>query len=139
MGRKRSPQRLPAQTCPCGSGQPFEACCGPYLAGAAAPTATSLMRSRYTAYVRGDAAYLLRTWHPHTRPATLDLDPAVRWLGLKVLASEAGGPADGEGSVEFVVRYRVGGARAQRLHEVSRFVREGGLWVYLDGKGAGAD
>ena len=35
--------------------------------------------------------------------------------------------------VEFVARCMVGGG-AQRLHEISRFVREGGAWLYVDGE-----
>lgn len=125
-----------ADLCPCESGRPFETCCAPYLAGGkSAPTAEALMRSRYCAYTRRDAAYLLRTWHPSTRPAVLDLerDAGLRWLGLKILGCTAGG-ADGEaGTVEFVARYKVGG-KAGRLCENSRFVREEGLWYYLDGE-----
>jgi SEC-C motif-containing protein len=91
------------------------------------------MRSRYCAYVRGNADYLLATWHPTTRPLALDLasEPAVRWLGLQVRRHAATG-AD-RAVVEFVARYRLGN-RAQRLHETSRFVREDGRWYYLDGE-----
>jgi SEC-C motif-containing protein len=61
--------------CPCGSGKPFDECCGPALAGVRpAADAAALMRSRYTAFARGDAAYLRVTWHPSTRPAELALD-----------------------------------------------------------------
>lgn len=92
------------------------------------------MRSRYSAYVRGDRDYLLATWHPRTRPASLDLDDAAatRWLGLEVRRHEAIGPDTA--SVEFVARSRLGGGPALRLHELSRFVREDGRWYYLDGE-----
>lgn len=63
------------------------------------------MRSRYAAYVAGDTAYLLRTWHPATRPERIDLDPALRWTGLEVLRTEGGGPEDGKGVVEFRASY----------------------------------
>lgn len=89
------------------------------------------MRSRYSAFVRGDEAYLLASWHPTTRPAALDLDAAQRWLGLEVKRHEITG-AD-SALVEFVARSRQGGGRAQRLHEISRFVREDGRWFYVDG------
>ena len=89
------------------------------------------MRSRYVAYVRQRADYLLRTWHPSTRPAVLDLSEPVQWLGLQVVRTEAGGPLDQQGTVEFVARYKVNG-RAHRLHEISRFGREAGAWVYLN-------
>lgn len=123
---------MPATTCPCGSGRTEDTCCGPLLAGTAvASTAEALMRSRYVAYVRGERDYLLATWHPSTRPATLELDEGVRWLGLSVKRHEQG--AADAAVVEFVARYRIGGGSAMRLHEVSRFVREGGRWYYLDG------
>lgn len=90
------------------------------------------MRSRYCAFVLGNAAYLLATWHPDTRPPELDLDapPAPRWLGLKVLAHAPEGEA--RATVEFVARYKLAG-RAYRLHETSRFERVGGRWLYRDG------
>jgi SEC-C motif-containing protein len=129
----------PADPCPCGRtgdrGAPraYAGCCGRYIDhwdDAPAPDAESLMRSRYTAFVRGHADYLRATWHASTRPATLDLDPGARWLGLEVRGHQATGPEQAE--VEFVARYRVGG-RAVRLHERSRFVREAGRWYYVDG------
>jgi SEC-C motif-containing protein len=90
------------------------------------------MRSRYTAFAVGDAAYLLATWHPATRPRTLTLDPEVRWTGLDVLAASRGSMLSPEGTVEFralSVRGRTAGAQ----HEISRFAREDGAWRYLDG------
>lgn len=86
------------------------------------------MRSRYTAYVLRNVDYLLATWHPLTRPAALQLDPAERWLGLCVLRVEASA-AEGRGLVEFVARCKVAG-RAHRLHERSSFVRAGRRWYY---------
>ncbi len=89
------------------------------------------MRSRYSAYVLGLTDYLLATWHPTTRPATLTLDDAgLKWLGLDVRRCMMQ-DAD-HGTVEFVARSKLGG-RAHRLHETSRFVRENDRWFYLDG------
>ena len=117
--------------CPCGSDRPLAVCCGPYLEGTALPgDARTLMRSRYSAYVLGDKAYLLATWHPDTRPASLELDPPVKWLGLAVKRHEI--MADEAALVEFVARYKIAG-RAHRLHEISRFLRVDGRWMYLDG------
>ena len=125
--------RAPAP-CPCGSGAPFPACCGRWHAGpqqGQAPDAAALMRSRYAAYVHDTRAYLLSTWHPHTRPAALDPPPpGLRWLGLQVRAHRVLDADHAE--VEFIARSKLGG-RAQRLHETSRFVREGGRWFYVDG------
>lgn len=90
------------------------------------------MRSRYTAFATGDAAYLRGTWHPSTRPARLDLDDDVVWRRLDVLRTQGGGPFDDTGVVEFVARHR-GPDGPGLLHERSRFVREGGRWSYVAG------
>lgn len=95
------------------------------------------MRSRYSAYVREDAAYLLRSWHASTRPETLGFDePKVQkpvWLKLDVMSHGVTG--DDTAEVEFVARYRIGGGSAVRMRECSRFVCEGGRWYYLDAAG----
>ena len=120
--------------CPCGSGRDYAACCGPLHAGAPAPDAEALMRSRYSAYVREDADYLLRSWHPSTRPDALAFDePRPAWLKLEVLWHRPTGPDSAE--VEFVARYRIGGGRVVRMREHSRFLREDGRWYYLDAGG----
>ena len=90
------------------------------------------MRSRYTAYVRRDEAYLLRTWEASHRPSSIDLDDTV-WLGLEVLATEAGGEEDAEGIVEFVARYQAPTGGISELRERSRFARDRTAWVYVDG------
>ncbi|MBW8312489.1 MAG: hypothetical protein K0M64_10710 [Rhizobium sp.] len=121
----------PPETCPCGRGA-YARCCGPLHAGSPAPDAEALMRSRYSAYALELADYLLASWHPSTRPATLAFDeqPPLRWLGLDVKRHVA----DGERAVvEFVARYRQGGGSAGRLRETSRFLRDDGSWYYVDG------
>lgn len=120
-------------SCPCGSNKAIGECCGAVIAGkVVAVTAEALMRSRYTAYVTGQEAYLLASWHSSTRPATLGLadEAPVKWLGLEVRRCEQQ-DAD-HATIEFVARHKVNG-RAHRLHETSRFVREQGRWYYLDG------
>ena len=125
---RRPPAELP---CPCGSGAPLVACCGRFLEGKAdAPDAERLMRSRYSAFVGERGDYLLATWHASRRPPAIDFDTGAKWLGLEVRRHQSTGPDSAE--VEFVARWRVGG-RAVRLHERSRFVREGGRWYYVDG------
>jgi SEC-C motif-containing protein len=88
------------------------------------------MRSRYSAFVVGDADYLLRTHHPSTRPATLDLDPGIRWYRLDILGRTRGGVLDTEGEVEFRASYRFDGEVGEQ-HERSTFVRDRGAWSYL--------
>ncbi len=120
--------------CPCGDARGYAQCCQPLHRGAPAASAVDLMRSRYSAYVLRDEDYLLASWHADTRPASLRLavqQPAPSWLGLAIKA-HAQQDAD-HATVEFIARFRVGGGRAQRLHERSRFVREDGRWYYLDG------
>lgn len=121
--------------CPCDLGTAYDACCGRFHAGALhlqAPDASALMRSRYSAYVLGLHDYLLQSWHPSTRPATLEAPaPGLRWLGLHVQAAASQG-ADAA-TVRFVARSKLAG-RAHRLLETSRFVREGGRWYYVSGE-----
>jgi len=124
-------RNLPTPACACGSGKPFAQCCEPYLRGnAVPPTAEALMRSRYTAYTLMDQPYLLATWHPSTRPAGLDFFDASQqqWIGLDVKSHRV--QDDTHATVEFVARYRING-RAHRLGELSRFVKEGGRWLYV--------
>lgn len=83
------------------------------------------MRSRYSAFVMGDAGYLLSTWHPRTRPEELELDSGINWLSLQVLDA-------GAGEVEFIARYRGPDGRGF-LRERSRFAQQDGRWFYVDG------
>ncbi|MDV6262365.1 YchJ family protein [Rhodococcoides yunnanense] len=119
--------------CPCSSGDTFDACCEPYLRGdASAPTAEKLMRSRFTAFAVGDAAYLRASWHPDTVPDEVDVDPDQRWYRLDIVGVDAGGLFDDEGTVEFRAHYKHPEG-AGTMSEKSRFVRVGGRWLYLDG------
>ncbi len=116
--------------CPCGSNQDYDACCGRYHSlEADAPTAEALMRSRYTAYVMGLIDYLLKSWHPATRPAQIDLESQTKWLGLKVVRCEKGKQEDSDGQVSFVARYRSGG-KGYRMTENSYFEKYEGRWYY---------
>ena len=138
---------VPSAACPCGRLQgsgakakplAYADCCGRFIDhwdAQPAPDAECLMRSRYTAFVCERADYLLATWHPSTAPGELELQP-VKWLGLEVRHSAASGDA---GVVEFVARCRNSLGRAERMHELSRFVREGGRWYYIDGEFLGQE
>ncbi|MFC8041506.1 YchJ family protein [Paenarthrobacter sp. NPDC057355] len=125
--------RLRNGACPCLSGEQYSDCCGRFHRGEAeAPTAEQLMRSRYSAFVVLDPGYLIRTWHPSTRPASMDLDPDLEWRRLDILGTSNGGPLDSDGTVEFAAHYRSDGERGVQ-REISRFVREGKRWFYVDG------
>jgi len=93
------------------------------------------MRSRYCAYVNDEVEYLLASWHASTRPESLDVAHTQpdKWLGLKIVNTQAGTINDTQGAVEFIARYKQQG-RAYRLHEVSRFVKQDDRWFYLDGE-----
>lgn len=134
--------------CPCGSNLDLAACCGLYHAGAHAPTAEALMRSRYAAYALGLLDYIEKTC---AGPAALAFDRAeaeltqlgAEWLGLEIVATGKGRDGDAQGTVSFVARYRHKGGQAA-LAETSRFRRIGGRWVYwereaaVDAAGTGA-
>ena len=118
--------------CPCLSGEQYRDCCGRFHRGEAqAPTAEQLMRSRYSAFVVLDAAYLLRTWHPDTRPDELTLDEGMQWRRLDIVSTSRGGPMDRDGTVEFKAHFRHDGERGVHS-EASRFLRVDGRWYYLD-------
>lgn len=129
--------------CPCRGGEPiaqtYGECCAIWHQGLQAspkyhaPTPEALMRSRYSAYVLKLGDYLLSTWHGETSPGEIDFPP-TKWLGLEIKHSAISGDV---GVVEFVARYRDSTGRAGRLHETSRFVRQGSdqaaRWLYIDG------
>lgn len=108
-------------------------CCRPYHEGKAAPTAEALMRSRYSAYVFHNSAYLHRTWHPDQRPskASLQQPTAIKWLSLTILHTEQGQADDNTGIVEFKAYYQQGEQQTY-LHELSQFERIKGRWVYVN-------
>ncbi|MCU7834602.1 MAG: SEC-C domain-containing protein [gamma proteobacterium symbiont of Taylorina sp.] len=125
-----------AADCPCQSGLVFEQCCRRFLStsdqGTLKPdTAEQLMRSRYCAFVLMDSDYLLRTWHPDYRPATLSVDNSEQhWIGLKVIKTVQGKKNDRKGQVHFIARYKING-KAHRIDENSFFKKIEGQWLYL--------
>lgn len=90
------------------------------------------MRSRYAAFAVGDEAYLLRTWHPRTRPPRIEFGEGLRWVGLEILETTEGSAFHSTGTVTFRARFTESG-RPGALHERSRFERVDGAWVYVDG------
>ncbi|MCK9563823.1 MAG: SEC-C domain-containing protein [Bacteroidales bacterium] len=115
--------------CPC-SGAAYTTCCQPLHTGAVAPSPEALMRSRYSAYCLHLADYLLASWHPSTRPATLDFSLSPHWTALRILAA---GEEGNRGQVHFQAIHRVADGWCY-LEEQSDFVKEGGRWYYLSGK-----
>jgi SEC-C motif-containing protein len=126
------------ENCPCGSTLAYAECCGPVIAGVRrAGTAEQLMRSRYSAYVRKELAWLRESLHPDHRA---DYDEAnsrawaerAEWHGFEILSTAKGGPDDEAGMVEFVVVYTENGVR-QEHHERSTFRKTGGAWYFAEG------
>lgn len=123
--------------CPCGSGRGFDECCGPLLAGAPAPTPEALMRSRYTAFVRGDVGYLESTLVPEAqegfdRAETETWAEAAQWQRLEVRSAGVSSEDESQGTVEFVAHYRYRG-QTYAHHELGSFRKHEGRWAYVDG------
>ena len=94
------------------------------------------MRSRYSAFALAEIDHLLRTQHPPAQRRSLEATcRQLRWRRLVVVAVDAGGPEDLEGTVSFEAHYSAGAQRGV-LRERSRFGREGGrpdgAWLYLE-------
>lgn len=125
---------LRSHECPCGVDATYPEHCEAIHVGGAGlgVVAESLMRARYSAYVRHDRAFLLASWHPDTCPDALEFDPSIEWLGLEIIDTEAGGALDNTGIVEFRARFSRGDEHLE-LHERSSFERVNGRWVYIDG------
>ncbi|MGH1461611.1 MAG: YchJ family protein [Neptuniibacter sp.] len=125
--------------CPCGSGKPFQYCCEPIVQGQKnAPTAETLMRSRYTAFAMGAVDYLINTTAPEKRG---DDDAEIlaeqvkytNWTGLTILNKEQGDRSDEKGMVEFEAQFETDD-QSGTLYEKSNFRRDNGNWVYVDGE-----
>jgi SEC-C motif-containing protein len=117
------------EACPCGSGIDYADCCCPVISGTVkARTAEQLMRSRYSAYVKRDADYLVSTTHPDARTPDLAGSIAswmdqVQWIRLHVLKAD-------RDRVEFMAEYMSNGKPA-RHHEHSLFKKYKGEWFYV--------
>lgn len=129
---------MPKELCPCGSKKQYQYCCGKYLSGkATAETAEKLMRSRYTAFCKGDINYLIATLHPDKRTQSdrTELAKSIKntqWLSLTILDTNNGKKNDSVGYVEFEAVYQVN--KPEQLHERSKFVKDNSKWFYLEGE-----
>jgi SEC-C motif-containing protein len=123
-----------AMACPCGRDRSYAQCCEQVHRSDAGlgSAAEDLMRARYSGFVLNDVDFLLRSWHPDTRPAELSLEPGRAWRGLTVVETVRGTGLDQEGVVQFIARFEQGGDEFE-LHERSSFTRVGGKWRYVDG------
>jgi SEC-C motif domain protein len=126
--------------CPCGSQLHFEQCCDVYLQGEKAPSPETLMRSRYTAYAKGNIAYIKRTMRG--KPLIgFDEQEAyawakqVLWVNLTIVNSRQ--ISDERGYVEFIARFIERGT-LNFIEEISEFHRQNGEWFYVDGERSAA-
>lgn len=91
------------------------------------------MRSRYTAFVVADDAYLYNSWHRQTRPDDAAAPRGIAWRRLRIRETQDGGRTDETGTVEFIAHFRTADGSRDFLHERSEFVRDNGRWVYHSG------
>lgn len=132
------------KNCPCCSGKNYDECCGPILKGEVkAATAEALMRSRYTAYATGDLAHLRKTLVPknqdtYDEEATRTWSSDSEWIGLEIVAKEAGTEKDESGIVEFIAKYQKDGQTIDH-HERATFKKIEGIWYFQDGKLVGKE
>lgn len=119
-------------SCICGNLKDYDECCGPIISGEVdAISAEELMRSRYSAYVRGDGGYLVLSAIEENRyedDAELieEFSSNVDWLKLDILDI-------GTNIIEFKAYYKEGDT-IKVLHERSNFTKENGTWLYVDGE-----
>ena len=125
--------------CPCGSGRPYDHCCGPFHNGIAkAETAEQLMRSRYAAFCTENVEYLVETHDKDTRVPKLREElqnsmGSAQWLRLEVINTIRGQSTDKDGFVQFIAHYSENG-QPGKMEELSRFSKKKGLWFYTDGE-----
>lgn len=125
-------------SCPCGSGNEYNACCQPIIIGKkTAETAEQLMRARYAAHVKVEVDFLFDSTHPDHREGydqegTRTWAENSEWRGLEIINVMQGGPEDKEGEVEFIARFRdKEGVRSH--HERGQFKRKGKKWLFAEG------
>ena len=126
-----------SNVCPCGTTRDFDQCCGPYLSGArSAAVPETLMRARYSAFVKHDLDFIRNSLHPsmrskHNEESTRDWSQKSEWLGLEIRNVEGGQADQKVGTVEFVAHYRADGENVEH-HEIAGSSRRRGV-VFYDG------
>ena len=121
--------------CPCGSGLKYKKCCHKFHKGVRASSALELMKSRYSAYVVGDAKYIIKTTHNNNSDFTTDIKTWSKsiidfsnnsdFLSLKILEVEN---RDNEAFVKFKVIFS-----NSTMIEKSRFLKVNNIWLYESG------
>jgi len=132
-----APSHLTHATCPCGSQKAYESCCGEFISGKKAPpTAEALLRSRYTAFVKGEIDYILSTHDAETRDQVKrdEIESWAKessWLGLEILQIHPEAADGNEAMIDFMARYETDGKTYDHT-ERSAFKRKNGKWFFYD-------
>ncbi len=127
------------KVCYCGSNKAFSDCCEPIIKGERkAPTASALMRSRYSAYVTAATDYLISSSHPTLRKNTSaasieEWAKENKWQGLEIISTTLGGEKHERGEVEFKAYFSDKSGLPQIHHENSVFLKENDQWFYFKG------
>jgi len=126
--------------CPCKSSKEYKDCCElAHKDIRAVKTAGQLMRSRYSAFTLANGDYLLKSWHSSARPSAREKKDIERWAksviwtDLQIINKVKGEESDNNGIVEFKAFY-IENSKLNVIHERSNFVKEDGIWFYVDGK-----
>ncbi len=123
--------------CPCGSKLELKNCCDVYIQGRQLPpTPEALMRSRYTAYTQANMDYIKKTMRGKPllgfdAQAASEWAKNVTWVGLEV--KKAYSEHEELAYVEFAATL-LEQQKLEKIHEISEFHKERGVWVYVDGK-----
>lgn len=119
--------------CPCCSGKLYENCCKPFHTGEKyAPTAETLMRSRFSAFAIPNGEYLMKTTLPtkrkfHNKKDLQEWGEINEWTKLEILKSTLN-------QVEFKAYYNDENGKPQIHHEFSLFQKENDRWHYVSGE-----
>ena len=126
--------------CPCNPGKLYKFCCKiAHNDILKVQTAEQLMRSRYSAFVLAKMNYLQKSHHSTTRPSKKENKKIARWtknvewVKLEILTTKKGNVNDSTGEVAFKAYFLENG-QLNTIEETSRFDKEDGYWVYLDGE-----
>ncbi|MEZ8823304.1 YchJ family metal-binding protein [Vibrio amylolyticus] len=122
--------------CPCGNSVSYQSCCQPIHANPAlAKQPEQLMRARYCAHELKLVDFVINTYHPSCN-AEASREGIVEsihsdWCKLEVIGTENGENTN-EGYVSFKA-YFIDDNQQYCMQEKSRFVKQDGLWFYIDG------
>lgn len=120
--------------CPCCSGKSYEECCKPYHTGEKhAPTAETLMRSRFSAFAIPNGEYLMETTLPgkrkyHNKRDLQEWGEINEWTKLEIIQTPA------LNHVEFKAYYTDEDGHSQIHHEFSVFQKMHERWYYVSGE-----